>query len=153
MITNDYLRSLRFMLDVSDAKMCDIAGLAGAKVEIERMKSYLKVEEEEGFIKCPDEIMGHFLDGLIISKRGKDDSKAPAPLELPITNNVVLKKLKVAFSLKEDDMHAVLDLAGFKIGRSEMSAFLRKKGHENFRPCGDQFLRNFLKGLTIKMRG
>lgn len=153
MITNDYLRSIRFMLDISDAKLGAIIKLSGPVIEVEKIKSYLKNEDDEGFIKCPDEIMGHFLDGLVISKRGKDETKAPVPMELPITNNVVLKKLKVAFSLKEEDMHDILNKAGFKIGRSEMSAFLRKKGHENYRECGDQFLRNFLKGLTARLRG
>jgi uncharacterized protein YehS (DUF1456 family) len=29
----------------------------------------------------------------------------------------------------------------------------RKVGHDNYRPCGDQLLRNFLKGLTLRVRG
>lgn len=153
MISNDYLRSIRFMLNINDAKMAALMKLNGHQVGTELMQAYLRTEEEDGFIRCPDESMAHFLDGLIIEKRGKDESRSPAPLEIPVTNNVVLKKLKVAFSLKEDDMHEILGLAGFKIGRSEMSAFLRKKGHINYRECGDQFLRNFLKGLSIKLRG
>lgn len=153
MISNDYLRSIRFMLDVNDAKLAEIISLTGEQVEPEIMKVYLRVEEDEGFIRCPDETMAHFLDGLVILKRGKDETRAPLPLEIPVTNNVVLKKLKVAFSLKEEDIHELLDLSGFKIGRSEVSAFLRKKGHINYRECGDQFLRNFLKGLSIKLRG
>jgi uncharacterized protein YehS (DUF1456 family) len=151
MITNDYLRSIRFVLDINDSKMCEIAALEGHQIELDKMKSYLKVEEEEGFIKCPDVTMAHFLDGLVTMKRGKDETKQTFPLEVPVTNNVVLKKLKVAFSLKEDDMHEVLGRAGFSIGRSEMSAFLRKKGHDNYRECGDQFLRNFFKGLGLKL--
>ncbi len=156
MISNDYLRSIRFMLDVNDAKLAEIISLTSEKseqIEPELMKAYLRLEEDEGFIRCPDETMSRFLDGLVILKRGKDTTRAPLPLEIPVTNNVVLKKLKVAFSLKEEDIHALLDLSGFKIGRSEVSAFLRKKGHINYRECGDQFLRNFLKGLSIKLRG
>ena len=153
MISNDYLRSIRFMLDINDTKLAEIFNLGGEKVDSELMKAYLRIEEDEGFIRCPDETMAHFLDGLVILKRGKDETRAPLPIEVPVTNNVVLKKLKVAFSLKEEDIHEVLDLTGFKIGRSEVSAFLRKKGHINYRECGDQFLRNFLKGLSIKLRG
>jgi uncharacterized protein YehS (DUF1456 family) len=96
--------------------------------------------------------MAHFLDGLIYFKRGKDESRAPVPFELPINNNVVLKKLRVAFSLKEDDMHDILKAAGFSVARSELSALLRKKDHVNYRECGDQLLRNFLKGLTMRER-
>ncbi len=153
MISNDYLRSIRFMLDVNDSKLAEIILLSGEQVEPDLMKAFLRVEEDEGFIRCPDETVARFLDGLVILKRGKDDTRAPLPLEIPVTNNVVLKKLKVAFSLKEEDLHEILDLAGFKIGRSEVSAFLRKKGHINYRECGDQFLRNFLKGLSIRLRG
>ena len=36
---------------------------------------------------------------------------------------------------------------------AEMSALFRKFGHSNYRTCGDQFLRNFLKGLTLRVRG
>lgn len=151
MITNDYLRSIRYILDVNDAKMAEIALLSGHQIDVELMKKYLKAEDEEGFVKCPDVTAAHLLDGLVLLKRGKDETKQAFPLEIPVTNNVVLKKLKVAFSLKEDDMHEILALAGFKIGRSELSAFLRKKGHDNYRECGDQFLRNFFKGLGLKL--
>ncbi len=153
MTNNDYLKSLRYILDVGDSKIVDILKLAGLAVPLDEVRAYLKNEEDEGYIKCSDEVMAHFLDGLIYFKRGKDESKPPAPFELPINNNIVLKKVKVAFALKEDDMHEALGRAGFKVGRSELSALLRKKGHENYRECGDQFLRNFFKGLAMKVRG
>ncbi len=152
MTNNDYLRSIRYMLDVSDAKLVEIAKLADITIPLDDMKAYLKNEEDEGYLKCSDEVMAHFLDGLVYLKRGRDESRPPQPFEFPITNNVVLKKLKVAFAMKEEDMFDVLHLAGFKIARSELSALLRKKGHINYRECGDQFLRNFLKGLTMKVR-
>lgn len=153
MTNNDYLRGLRYLLDISDYKVVEILKLSGITVPLDEVRAYLKDEEDPGYIKCTDEVMAHFLDGMIYFKRGKDESRPPMPFEFPITNNLVLKKLKVAFALKEDDMHAVLELAGFRVGRSELSALLRKKGQENYRECGDQFLRNFLKGLTIKERG
>lgn len=153
MTNNDYLRSIRFLLDVNDAKLVGIMKLADITVPVDEIKAYLMDEEDPGYIKCSDEVMAHFLDGLIYFKRGKDDSRPPMPFELPITNNVVLKKLRVAFALKEDDMHDVLKLAGFTMARSELTALLRKKDHPNYRECGDQLLRNFLKGLTMKERG
>lgn len=153
MTNNDYLRSIRFLLDIGDSKLVDIMKLADITVPLDEIKAYLSNEEDEGHIKCSDEVMAHFLDGLIFLRRGKDDSRAPVPFELPISNNVVLKKLRVAFALKEDDMHDILKIAGFSIARSELSAVLRKKDHINYRECGDQLLRNFLKGLTIRERG
>lgn len=71
--------------------------------------------------------MAYFLDSLIYLKRGKDESKPVFTIELPINNNIVLKKLKVAFALKEDDMHEILSLANFRVRRAELSAVLRNK--------------------------
>ncbi|QBF25600.1 DUF1456 family protein [Pseudomonas tructae] len=153
MIHNDALRSLRYLLDVSDTKLTEIIKLSGFEVSTADIASYLKKEDEEGFVRCPDEVIAHFLDGLVIFKRGKDDSRPPLPIELPVTNNIVMKKLRVAFELKEDDLHAILKAADFPVSKPELSALFRKVGHNNYRPCGDQLLRNFLKGLTLRVRG
>ncbi len=153
MIHNDVLRSVRYMLDISDAKVVELIKLSGLEVTKEDVLTYLKKDEEEGFVHCPDLVMAHFLDGLVFFKRGKDDSRPAQPIETPVTNNVILKKLRVAFELKEDDMHAVLKAAEFPVSKPELSALFRKVGHNNYRPCGDQLLRNFLKGLTLRVRG
>lgn len=150
---NDVLRSLRYMINVNDAQMVEIIGLSGLKVALADVVAYLKKEEEPGFVRCPDRVMAHFLDGLVIHKRGRDESRPPLPVEVPVTNNSILKKLRVAFELKEDDLHAVLKAANFPVSKPELSALFRKVGHENYRPCGDQLLRNFLKGLTLRVRG
>ncbi len=153
MMNNDVLRSVRYMLDISDGKIVDIVKLAGFEISKADVIAFMKKEDEEGYLDCSDEIMAHFLDGLVIFKRGKDDSRAPQAVELPITNNTVLKKLRVAFELKEEDMHAVLKAAEFPVSKPELSALFRKFGHSNYRTCGDQLLRNFLKGLTLRVRG
>ena len=152
MIHNDVLRSLRFMLNISDAKVAEITRTNGFEVSEADIATYLKKDEEEGFVRCPDEVIAHFLDGLVIFKRGKDESRPPQPIEVPVTNNIILKKLRVAFELKEDDMHAILKAAEFPVSKPELSALFRKFGHTNYRPCGDQLLRNFLKGLTLRVR-
>ncbi len=146
MINNDVLRSLRFTLSISDAKMCSIADLGGASVTPEEMATYLTREDEAGFVACPQNVMARFLNGLIYFKRGRDETRPALSPELP-TNNVVLKKLRVAFELKDDDIISMLNDVGFKISKSEVSALFRREDHVNFRVCGDQFLRNFLKGL------
>jgi uncharacterized protein YehS (DUF1456 family) len=153
MMNNDVLRSVRYMLDISDGKIVDITKLGGFEVSKTDVIAFMKKEDEEGYLDCSDEIMAHFLDGLVIFKRGKDDSRAPQPVELPITNNTVLKKLRVAFELKEEDMHAILKSVEFPVSKPELSALFRKFGHSNYRTCGDQLLRNFLKGLTLRVRG
>jgi uncharacterized protein YehS (DUF1456 family) len=153
MIHNDVLRSVRFMLNVDDAKLAAIFALGGKQVARQQVIAFLKRDDEPGYAICDDELMAHFLDGLIIHRRGKDDSKPPRPIEVPVTNNTVLKKLRVAFELKDDDVIALMSATGFQVSKSELGALFRKPDHPNFRPCGDQFLRNFLKGLTERVRG
>ena len=154
MINNDVLRSIRYALDLGDAKVVEIVKLAGGDLAQSDLANFLKKEDEEGFVECGDEVMLSFLDGLIIHKRGKMGSR-PEQDKKPerLTNNTMLKKLRVAFELKEEDMHKVLELAGFGVSKPELSALFRVKGHKNYRACGDQLLRNFLKGLTIRLRG
>lgn len=152
MLNNDVLRSLRYILNASDAKMAEITRLTGCELPEAEMLAYLKKEDEAGYKPCGDRIMAYFLDGLVIHKRGRDDSRPAPPLELPISNNLILKKLRVAFELKEEDMLAMLKAAGFPIAKPELSALFRKAGHSNYRVCGDQLLRNFLKGLALRER-
>ena len=155
MINNDILRSIRYMLDLSDGKVVEIARLADAAFPIEKadVQAFLKKEGEPGYVECSNAVLAHFLDGLVIHRRGRDESLPPRPVEKRVTNNVVLKKLRVAFELKDVDMHQILADAGFPISKPELNALFRQPGHKNFRLCGDQVLRNFLKGLTLRVRG
>ncbi|MGI1130064.1 DUF1456 family protein, partial [Pseudomonas aeruginosa] len=92
-------------------------------------------------------------DGLNTPRGGRHAARPLPPLELPLSNNMILKKLRVAFELKEEDLHAILDSVDFPVSKPELSALFRKPGHSNYRTCGDQLLRNFLKGLTLRVRG
>ena len=155
MINNDILRAIRYMLDLSDARVVEIVQLAdpGFALDKAAAQSYLKKEGEDGYVECPSPVLARFLDGLVIFRRGRDESAPPRPLEKRVTNNVVLKKLRVAFELKDVDMHQILESAGFPVSKPELSALFRQPGHKNFKLCGDQLLRNFLKGLTLRLRG
>jgi uncharacterized protein YehS (DUF1456 family) len=155
MINNDTLRAIRYMLDLGDGHVVEIARLADANLAItkEDVQAYLRKEGEAGYVECSNAVLAHFLDGLVIHRRGRDDSLPPRPVEKRVTNNVVLKKLRVAFELKDVDMHQILAEAGFPISKPELSALFRQPGHKHFRLCGDQLLRNFLKGLTLRLRG
>jgi hypothetical protein len=70
-----------------------------------------------------------------------------------MTNNDILKKLRVALMLRDDEIVDILELVDFRISKSEIGAFCRKEGHPKYQPCGDQVLRNFLNGLVIYLRG
>lgn len=154
MINNDVLRSIRYMLDLSDGRIAEICALADPAFVVDKadVPGWLRKEDEEGFVACDDRTLAHFLDGLIVQFRGRDESQPLRPVEKRITNNLVLKKLRVAFELKDVDMHAIFESAGFPVSKPELSALFRQPDHKNFRACGDQLLRNFLKGLTLRVR-
>ena len=65
----------------------------------------------------------------------------------------MLKKLRVAFELKDQDIIDILASVDFAVSKAELNALFRQPGHNNYRPCGDQLLRLFLKGLTQRVRG
>lgn len=70
-----------------------------------------------------------------------------------MTNNDILKKLRVALKLRDEDIVNILMLVDFRISKSELGAFFRKEDHPKYMECGDQILRNFLNGLVIHLRG
>jgi len=126
----------------------EIFRLGNREVSRAEVVAFLKTDDEDGYQACGDKAMAHFLNGLVIYKRGKDESRPPQPVEVPVTNNTVLKKVRVAFALKDDDVIALLQKNGLTLSKTELGAFFRRPDHRNYRDCGDQVLRNFLKGLS-----
>jgi uncharacterized protein YehS (DUF1456 family) len=93
-----------------------------------------------------------FLNGLINQRRGRKDGPQPKP-EKSMNNNMVFRKLKIAFDLQAEEILSILSLADINISKHELSAFFRRPDHKHYRVCKDQILRNFLTGLQIKYRG
>lgn len=158
MQNNDVLRRIRYALNIKDRNMIEIFKNVGVTVKEENIVNMLKKEEEEGFLKCNNKDLDNFLDGLIIQKRGKQentDGKTYTPVKMTKNNinNIILKKLKIALSLRSEEMLKIFKLAGLELSSSELSAVFRKEEHKNYRECGDKYLRNFLKGLTLYYRG
>ena len=155
MTNNDLLRSIRYMLDFSDAQVAQVAKLCDPLLPIDktRVQSFLKQDHDDGYLPCNHRYLLNFLDGLIIYYRGRTESCKARPVDKQVTNNLVLKKLRIALKLNDLAMHQMTESAGLTLSRSEMSAFFRQPGHKHFRLCGDQIMRHFLKGLTIRLRG
>jgi uncharacterized protein YehS (DUF1456 family) len=70
-----------------------------------------------------------------------------------LTNNDILKKLRVAHKLRDTDIVEICKLVDFNVSKSELGAIFRNENHEKYKACGDQILRNFLNGLIIHLRG
>lgn len=155
MINNDVLRSIRFMLDLSDGRVAEIVQLADPAAVLDRadVQAYLRKEDEPGFAPLDDRLLGLFLDGLIVHYRGRQEGAPPRPPEKRVNNNAILKKLRVAFQLNDVDMLHAFESGGRPVSKPELTALFRQPGHTNFRLCGDQLLRYFLRGLTLRVRG
>ena len=70
-----------------------------------------------------------------------------------LTNNDILKKLRVAHKLRNEDIIEILKLADFEISKGALGDLFRSEDHPGFEEAGDQILRKFLDGLIIQLRG
>jgi uncharacterized protein YehS (DUF1456 family) len=151
MTNNDILRRLRFVFDFGDAQMMALFASGGFNASRELVSDWLKTDDKPDFKALRDVHLAIFLNGLINKKRGKREGEQPEP-EKKLNNNIILRKLKIALDYKDEQILAALEKAEFPIGKHELSAFFRKPGHNNYRECQTQVLRNFLRGLQLTLR-
>lgn len=151
MDTNDIFRRLRYILGYNDFKMSEVFGLANDPIKQTTVTTWLKKDDDTDFVKMPDVMLATFLNGLINQKRGKKDGPQPAP-EQEINNNIVFRKLRIAFDLQSDDILKLYELVDKSISPHELSAFFRKPTQSKYRECNDQYLRHFLTGMQAKYR-
>ena len=151
MTNNDFLRRLRYALNIKDNIMVQIFKRGNIVLTREDVIDYLKKDIDEGFKKLNNNDLIAFLDGLIIQKRGKREDGTPIP-QVKVTknnlNNILLRKLRIALSFKSYDMIKIFKLGGVEISEGELSALFRSEDHKNYKECGDKYIRVFLKGLT-----
>ena len=143
----------------------EIFKLGGVTVSPEEMPKLLtkslekdvEVPEDYDQMKVNNKTLEAFFNGLITHKRGpmpkKEGQETPVQEKPDHTNNMVLKKLKVACQLTTEEMLDVLDDGGIAVSKGELGAIMRKPGHRNYKECGDNFTRKFLKGLSVRYRG
>ncbi len=149
MNNNDILRRLRYTFDYSDSKMKRLFALGDLEVDRAQISNWLKQDEDPNFQGIYDFQLASFLNGLIIDNRGPKEGEKPKA-EKRLNNNIIFRKLKIAFSLKDDDILDILKMVDFRMGKHELSAFFRKPTQSQYRLCKDQILRNFIHGLQLK---
>ena len=149
MTNNDILRRIRYTFTLSDSKMIDLFGAGGVEVTRSQISDWLKKDDVPAFQNCSDKMLATFLNGLIIDKRGKKDGPQPAP-ESRLTNNIILKKLKIALDLKAENILELMTLANHPMSKHELSALFRRPDHVHYRECQNQILRNFLNGVQLR---
>ena len=56
-----------------------------------------------------------------------------------LTNNDILKKLRVAHKLRDEDIVDILKLVDFRMSKSELGAFFRNENHPNIWSAATRF--------------
>ena len=149
MNNNSIIRRIRFIFDYNDSKMIELFEFAGKEVTRAEISDWLKKDDDEAFQALNDQKLAFFLSGMIVANRGKKDGEVPI-VEKQLNNNIILRKLKIALELKDEDILDILDLVDMRISKHELSAFFRHPDHAHYRTCKDQILRNFLLGMQVK---
>jgi len=150
MINNDILSRIRTIFNLTDDNICAIFALGQCEISTEQLASFFEEKNEPNYKEIQDVELAGFLNGWIIEKRGKQDGPERQN-EQVINNNIVFNKLKIALTLKADEVIAILDLAELCLTKYELSSFFRNVNHKHYKECSDQALSSFLKGLKIKL--
>jgi len=143
------MRRLRYTFNFNDKQMVALFASADVVVTREQISQWLKKDNDSDFVSLFDTQLAIFLNGLINNKRGKKPGAQVAP-EKRLTNNIILTKLKIALNLQAEELIALLSDVGFRLSKPELSAFSRKVGHQHYRECKDQVLRNLLQAIDNK---
>jgi len=148
--TNEILYRIYKTLNLSLEEMLEAYKLESYEMTQTHLESLLKRRQDKDFMLCSYEELGVFLDGLVTLKRGKQPApSSPATTEesLELTNNLILKKLRIALELKEAETEIIFGLGEVTLTKQALKSLFRKEGHKNFKPCSDALLMAFLEGL------
>jgi uncharacterized protein YehS (DUF1456 family) len=148
---NDILKRLRFTFSLEDSDMISLFITGGIEVDRAIISNWLKKEEDSDFVELLDKELAVFLNGFIISKRGMRDGK-PMEAEDSLSNNDILKKIKIALNLNSDDLISLFELKGRKVSKGEMANFMRNSNHPKYIPLQAQYLRNLLQAIQEKYK-
>ncbi len=131
--------------------MLDMFQSGGIELKLFDVKAMLYKDDDEQFREATHRELAGFLNGLINLKRGKREGAQPEPEDI-LTNNIVLRKFKIAMNWQDDDILETLMLGDMRFGKHELSALFRKPTHRHYRLCKDQLIRKLLIGMHIRYR-
>jgi len=144
---NEILYRIQKALNLTTEEMLEAYKLEDYKMEASHMESLLKRSQDDGFSVASYEELGLFLDGLVTLKRGPSPKKSNEDEAVELTNNLILKKLRIAQELKEPEIEIIFSLADIELSKQQLASLFRKEGHKNFKVCSDELLMAFLDGL------
>ncbi|HBF08722.1 MAG TPA: DUF1456 domain-containing protein [Gammaproteobacteria bacterium] len=143
---NDILFKVRSIFGIELEEMIDIFELGGLAVTEAEVKNLLARAGEKRHTECTDQTLAHFLNGFIALNRGYKDDIMPEA-ETQLTNNMILRKIRIALDLQADDLVELFQFNGINLSRHELSAMFRSAGHKKFKECSDKMLGSLLDAL------
>jgi len=144
---NDILFKLKTALSLTNKEVIKAYALAEYEMREERLNNILKRRQDKGYEEATYEELGIFLDGLVLLKRGPSDKVASNNEAVALSNNLILKKVRVAMELKERELVILFALAEVVLSKRQIGSLFRKEGGKNFKVCSDELLISFLEGL------
>jgi len=144
---NDILFKLKTALSIDNVNMIKAYALAEYEMKEEHLENILKRRQDTGYEDATYEELGVFLDGLVLLKRGPSDKVTNEDETVALTNNLILKKVRVAMELKEAELVILFALGEVSLTKRQIGSLFRKEGGKNFKECSDEFLMAFLDGL------
>jgi uncharacterized protein YehS (DUF1456 family) len=151
MRTNDIFRKITQSLTLDTAQVQQLFSLADIELSEKEVANLLKTDYQPGFEAMPEYVLLIFLNSLIEQQRGKKEGAEKTVIEkhAKVFNNDVLKKLRVAFNLHEQQVREALGLATIELTKSDLAALFRKPGHVHFKACDDELVLDFIEGLGL----
>jgi len=145
--TNDILYKIQKALNLSSEDMLKAYDLEAYDMDKTHLEALLKRRQEKEYKLCSYEELGVFLDGFVVLKRGPSPKTSNSDEAVELTNNLILKKLRIAMELKEPETEIIFGLGEAELSKQELKSLFRKETHKNFKACSDELLNAFLDGL------
>ena len=163
MNNRNIITKLVHALDIKETDMVEIFKIGGVELSKDEVAEKFMNNQNppsegtnsDNHIECSNNELICFLNGFIIFKRGKEDSKPDQPAKDKFAiannmNNILLKKLKIALSLTSEEMLSIYECVEVILTKRELGAIFRTEGHKNYKNCSDKLAEDFLNGLAIK---
>lgn len=149
MRTNDIFRKIIQALSLDTAQIQALFSPSDIDLSEKDVANLLKTDYQPGFEAMPEYILIIFLNNLIDQRRGKKVDAVAEVIEkhTKISNNDVLKKLRIALVLHEQDLRDALKLVTIELTKSDLAALFRKAGHEQYKACDDELVLDFIEGI------
>ena len=145
--TNEVLYRISQALRLTEEDILQTYSLEEYPMETSHLQSLLKKRQDKDFMLCSHEELGVFFVGHIVLKRGAKSEKSPQEQSTEITENLIIKKLRIALQLKEAETEIIFNLADIMLSKQQLSSLFRKETHKNFKRCSNELLMAFLEGL------